>query len=145
MTLITFKPRIEDPIVSTFNTLLDELLEEKEAPEGKSFDFMPRINILENEKDWELMFELPGYNKKDIDINVEEGVLTVTGEKAGKEEDAHLKYYVRQINSGKFRRSFYLPENASEDKINATFKDGILTLKIAKEVPKPVKKQIKIS
>ncbi len=144
MTLITFKPKTEDPIVSTFTSLLDELLEAREMPESQSFDFMPRVNIIENDKDWEIMFELPGYNKKDIEINVEEGVLTVTGERSV-EDDEHLKYYVRQIKSGKFSRSFNLPENASEDKINATFKDGILTLKITKEVPKPVKKQIKIS
>ncbi|MEW6200471.1 MAG: Hsp20/alpha crystallin family protein, partial [bacterium] len=80
----------------------------------------------------------PGVSEKDIDVNVENGVLTITGEKKHEEEVKKKSYFRVERCYGKFLRSFTLPSSVKTDSIEATFKDGILKLFVPKsEEAKP--------
>ncbi len=93
----------------------------------------PTIDIFDNDDNIVIKAELPGINKKDIAIDVKNGVLTLQGERNFDNEVKEEKYYRRERAFGKFKRSFRLPLKVDPGKINANYKDGILTI----DIPKP--------
>lgn len=101
-----------------------------EAVSGRSWN--PVVDIYETEKDIVVKAEAPGVDKKDIAVDINDGVLTVKGERKNTEEVKEDKFYRKERVYGKFQRSFHLPEGTDYDKINADFKDGILTVTIPK-------------
>ena len=101
----------------------------------------PAVNVKEYEDKFELHLAVPGYAKKDIDINVDGNTLTISSEKESFESE---KFTMREFNYGKFRRQFNLPEDVDGEKIEAKFLNGVLTLEIPKmEEVKPRKITIK--
>jgi HSP20 family protein len=102
----------------------------------------PAVDIAESEKAYELTAELPGMDEKNIEVNVSDGNLTIKGEKQEEKEEKNKDYYMRERNFGSFERRFELPEGVDADKIEATFKKGVLTLTLPKklEAQKPAKK-----
>ena len=90
--------------------------------------------------------DIPGLTKKDINIEVSDDVLSITGERTeDKVEDSDL-YHYRERSKGTFTRSFHLPESVDEKKISANFKDGILNIELPKtKVIEPKSRKIKIS
>ena len=107
----------------------------------------PRVDIEEEKDAYKLHADLPGLEKKDIDINVEKGVLTISGEKSSEKKDRkkdEYSYYERSY--GKFSRSFQLPEHVDESNIAASYKNGVLELTIKKtEKALPKKIEVKIN
>jgi len=111
----------------------------------RASDFMPHIDIRETDKNVEVTVDLPGMNKKDIEVAVDEGVLSISGERKDerKKEDDGRVYYERRY--GRFERCVRLPENVDGDKIEGEYKDGVLTLNIPKRPEtKPERKKISI-
>lgn len=113
---------------------------------------LPKVDIRENDKEYVLEAELPGYGEKDVDVNVEKHVLlisSVSEEKEAKEEKGEKvseSFLVRERRTSSFQRSFVLPEGVSEDNIKGEFKNGILTLNIPKLPEKQPKKiEVKIA
>jgi HSP20 family protein len=105
---------------------------------------VPAFDISENEKEYGVSAELPGIDVKDLEITLVEGVLKIKGEKrqeAEKKEDHYLRI---ERSYGSFDRSFRLPDGVEADKIDATYKDGILNLTIPKAKETKTRK-IKIS
>jgi len=145
MTLIKFNPHYATSVPSGFNHLVDELLTERKQVSKAEFEFMPKANIIENDEFFEIQLALPGYTKKDIEINIQEGILKIHSEKNDNYAEETGNYKVRQIESGKFSRSFFLPEDVLEEKIKAIFENGILNLRIPKDVTKPLKRSISIN
>jgi HSP20 family protein len=96
-------------------------------------EWMPPVDISEDDKEYTLKAELPGMSKDDIKVTVENGVLSITGERQAEKEAKDKKYHRIERSYGSFIRSFTLPEGASADKINAEFKDGILKLHLPKD------------
>lgn len=96
---------------------------------------MPSVNIKETEKTYELEMAAPGYNKKDFNISVENGMLTVMAEKQQEQERKEDRYTRREFGYESFSRSFNLPANTSEEDIHARYEDGILKLSISKKDP----------
>jgi len=88
--------------------------------------FFPSFNSFEKDGKFYVVTELPGMDKKDIQISVEKGVLTVNGEKKETKEN----YRIREIRYGKFKRWIELPNGADENEVEAEFKDGVLTVAI---------------
>jgi len=84
---------------------------------------------------------LPGFKKEDVSIDVDDGVLTVKGERTAQEETIFNR---KGSFYGKFEKSFTLPEEVLADEISASFEDGILTLEIPKDVEKKLSKTIEI-
>jgi HSP20 family protein len=94
--------------------------------------FAPQADAAATDDSYEISIELPGVSAEEIDVSVNEGMLTIQGEKKSEHEEKGKTYYFSERTYGAFERSFRLPENALADKISADFKDGVLNLKIPK-------------
>lgn len=109
-------------------------------------DFVPRVNIAENDERVLMEFEVPGMEKKDIKVKVKDNVLMVCGERSSKSEEKNRSYVRTEIRAGSFCRSFTLPDTVDADKIKADYKNGILELTLAKrEEAKPKEIEVNIS
>ncbi len=109
-------------------------------------DFMPRVNIRETKDDIRLTFELPGMDKKDIKVVVKDGTLTVSGERTMREEEKDENLIRTEIRSGKFSRTFTLPDTINAESIAADYKNGLLEVRLAKlEEVKPKEIEVKVS
>ncbi len=106
-------------------------------------DWVPAVNITEDEKEYVIKAELPEVDKKDVKISVEEGVLSIQGERTKEKEEKGKKFHRIESSYGSFFRSFTLPENIAEDKLAAEFKDGILFVHLPK-TEKPKSKAIEV-
>ena len=99
----------------------------------------PTVDIYDNDEHIVIKAELPGIHKKDIVIDVKDGVLTLKGERSSDNEIKEEKYYCRERTFGKFERVFRLPADVDPEKISADYKDGILKI----DIPKPEGKKPK--
>jgi HSP20 family protein len=90
---------------------------------------LPAVDITESEKAYEITAELPGMDEKAIEVKVTDGSLTIKGEKQEEKED----YYLHERRFGSFERSFDVPESVDLNKIDASFKKGILTVTLPKK------------
>ena len=108
-------------------------------------DWVPAVNISEDDKEYVIKAELPEVDKKDVKIGVEDGVLSIQGERTKEKEEKGKKFHRIESSYGSFFRSFTLPENVAEDKLTADFKDGILFVHLPKtEKPKPKAIEVKV-
>jgi HSP20 family protein len=107
----------------------------------------PAVNIREDEKNYVLDFAVPGLEKKDIKIDMNEDVLTVSSEVKKESEENKDGYKRKEFSYSSFSRSFYIPENVNREKIEAAYKDGVLTVSLPKqeEEKSKVSKTIEIS
>ena len=97
------------------------------------WDWNPVVDVYDNDDNIVIKAELPGIDKKDINIDVKDGVLTLKGERSYDNEVKKDKYYRRERSFGKFVRTFQLPADVDPEKIIADYKDGILKI----DIPKP--------
>ena len=101
------------------------------------------MDIVEDEKGYTVKAELPDVKKEDVHVSVENGVLTLTGERKFEKEEKNRKYHRSERAYGKFARSFSLPMNIDPQKVSASYKDGVLNISVAKS-EKAMPKQIDI-
>jgi len=118
-----------------FNRFLDEEID-------NNFKAMA-MDIMEKEKEFELMANLPGFKKEDVKISVHDNQLQIEAVCNGKKEDKKGTMYRCERYSGSYRRTLYLPDNADVSKIQAKMEDGVLKLSIPKKEETP-KKEIVI-
>ncbi|MCF7669918.1 MAG: Hsp20/alpha crystallin family protein, partial [Verrucomicrobia bacterium] len=103
-------------------------------------------DISEDENTYCIKAELPEVKKEDLSVTVENGVLTITGDRKFEKEEKGRKYHRVERGYGKFSRSFGLPDDADSSNVNAEFKNGILTLNVAKsEKAKPKAIDVKVA
>lgn len=109
--------------------------------------WMPSTNIKERHADFKIDLAAPGMDKKDFKVEVENGVLTVSGERKEETKEESERLTRREFYYGSFKRSFSLPENADAENITAAYQDGILSLTIARldDSKQKSKKEISIS
>ncbi len=100
----------------------------------KNYDFVPRVNTREGDDAYYIEVDLPGVKKEDININVDNDTLTISGERKVSDEHKDDNFYKIESVYGKFERSFSLPEDVDTDKIEAEHKNGVLEIKIPKVV-----------
>ena len=106
----------------------------------------PKVNVYEYDDRVGVIAEIPGLDKKDLSIDVEDGVLTIAGDKHGLFDDDGAKVIRRELKHSSFKRSFELGELLNGDKVKASFKDGLLSIEIPKIEPeKPKRTSVKIS
>lgn len=98
--------------------------------------FAPSADAAITEDAYEVNVELPGVREDDIDITVHDRVLNIKGEKHTEHEEKGRTYYFSERSFGAFQRSFRLPQDANPDRVVATFKNGVLTVRVAKAGPK---------
>ncbi len=92
----------------------------------------PRVDMCETDSEIQITAELPGVNKDDIDVSISSDRVTIRGEKKGREEQTGRDYYKLERYYGSFQRSFILPCDVEYEKADASFKDGVLTIKLPK-------------
>ena len=103
-------------------------------------DVTPSVDFSEKDNEYHLTAEIPGLNKDDISITIEDGYLTLSGKKEDSKEEEGKDYYIKETRTGSFSRSFKLPKKVVEAKVDATYKDGILTVIIPKKEDSKTKK-----
>jgi HSP20 family protein len=104
-----------------------------------STDWAPSCNICETPTAYEIRAELPGVEKEDVRITLDNGVLTIQGERHDRKESNDARVHRRELMHGHFMRQFTMPDDADEEKIDAVFKDGMLDVSIAKTKGKTAK------
>jgi HSP20 family protein len=109
-------------------------------------EWAPSVDIIEDNKEWLLKADLPEVRKEDVKVTVENGVLTITGERKFEKEEKDKKYHRIERSYGSFLRSFTLPDAADGSKVNAEFKDGVLKVHLPKsEQARPKAVEVKVS
>jgi len=95
-------------------------------------EWAPSVDITEDDKEYVVKADLPEVKKEDVKVTVENGVLTITGERKFEKEEKGKKYHRIERSYGNFLRSFTLPDGSDGAKINAEFKDGVLQVHLPK-------------
>lgn len=108
-------------------------------------EWVPAVNVAENDKEYSVELSAPGFKKDDFKIEVDNGILNITAETKQETEEQEKNYTRKEFRYDAFSRSFSLPENASDEKIDAKYEDGILKLTLAKKViTAPKRKEISV-
>ncbi len=109
-------------------------------------DWTPSVDISETEGEYVIKAELPEVKKEDVKVTVENGVLTMQGERRQEKEEKGKRYHRIERSYGSFIRSFSLPESVDEDAVKAEYKDGVLSLHLPKsERVKPKAIEVKVA
>lgn len=128
--------------MQNFHRIIDNypMIEENRAIKG----FVPNVNTREGEFAYHIDIDLPGMNKNDISIDIDENSLLISGERKIKEEVKEEDYHKIETSFGKFERVFSLPKNIDVENITASSQDGVLEVVIPKQDKTASKKRIKI-
>mgnify|MGYP001207377220 FL=1 len=157
MTKVVFNrtiPMIDrDSFLTPFDKMFDQLVSAQFPEMTKNIGVnpmsntaYPKVNVYEYDDKVGVVAEIPGLDKADLQIDVEDGVLTVAGNKHGLFDDEGAKVIRRELKHSSFKRQFELGEQLDGEKIKASFKDGLLSIEIPKIEPeKPKKHSVKIS
>jgi len=157
MTKVAFRTGIpffdRDTFLTPFDKMFDSMVESQFPEVVKSVGVKPyqgsaypKVNVYEYEDKIGIVAEIPGLNKKQLNVDVEDGVLTISGDKHSTFEEDGAKVIRRELKQSSFKRSFELGEQLDGDNIAANFKDGVLSVSIPKIEPeKPKKTFVKIS
>jgi HSP20 family protein len=116
---------------------------ERRPRAGEIGEWYPSLDVAETKDDLVIKAEVPGMDVKDIDISLSNGVLTIKGEKKQEKEEKEENYHLLERSYGSFTRSVQLPKEIQSDKINASYKNGILKIVLPKS-EEAKKKEIKI-
>ena len=129
-----YRPRVLENAFSEFDRYLDTFFRDNFlGPSERNHNRFPPVDVRETEKTYVLEAELPGFDEKDIQIRLDGSNLTIESQKEEeKKEESDRNFLIRERRLTSFSRSFSLPENADPEGINASFKNGILSLEINK-------------
>jgi HSP20 family protein len=108
---------------------------------GHEGEWLPSMDVSGTESEIGVRAELPGLEAEDIDLDVSGDVLSIRGEKKGKEETKEENYHTRESYYGSFQRSIRLPCEVQSDNVEASFKNGVLDIRLHKSVKTRPKKQ----
>lgn len=128
---------IQDRVLRSFG------MGNRRVPDGQqsltTAEWAPLVDISEDAQEYLIKTDLPEVNKEDVKVTIENGVVTIKGERKLEKEDKNRKFHRIERSYGTFVRSFSIPDDAAPDKVTAEFKDGLLLVRIAKsedKVPK---------
>ena len=130
-------------------SLLDDFFDSMFSSMDNWSTRVPAVDVEENDKEYTVKAELPGFDENDVNLTVENHVLTLSGkvdEKNEEKDKDNRKYLVRERRVETFERSFSLPEGVDEENISAQFKNGLLTVTLPKTAEKASRKlEVKIN
>lgn len=127
---------------TTIDRFVDRFFNES-LEQGKSA-FNPRVDVAETDKAFEIQVAVPGLDKKEINIDLRDGYLTISGERKFEKKDQEKNFYSVQTQYGTFKKSFQLPDSVVEDKIEASYENGILNVVIPKDEAKKLVSKITV-
>ena len=140
-----------DEFLTPFDKIFDQLIDKSfptfKEETGVSFNqgAYPKVNVYEYDDKIGIVAEIPGLDKSNVSVDVEEQVLTISGDKHGFDSDGG-KCITRELKQSAFKRSFNLGEHLDGSNVSAKFKDGMLSISIPKKEPEqPKKHSVKIS
>ena len=144
MALVRWDPAREvDTLQSEVNRLFDTFFSGRPGEGGAMRRWAPAMDLLETDEHLVLRADLPGLDREDVNVEIKDGVLTVSGERKVEREERGKDFYRAERAFGSFSRSLSLPENVDADKISAEFDKGVLEIRIPKpEERKPQRIQI---
>ena len=134
---------------SEVDRLFNEMLGGVSRRRGRQGDqqlaqWAPAVDVLTKDDDLVIRAELPGLKQEDVDITLQNGVLTISGEHKADQEEERGGYHVRERRYGSFRRSMTLPEGTDESKVDARFEDGVLEVTVEGAAREQAPKRIEI-
>ena len=142
MSLIRY--RTNDFVPTSFNALVDQFFNDTVSRTGGS-TFYPKTDVAETEKTFEIQLAVPGMNKEDFKLELNEKYLTISGERKFNEEKKEKNFHSIETYYGSFSRSFKMPENVDASKISASYNNGILEVTLPKDEKKLLKQSIKVN
>jgi len=143
MTLVKWNPNRS--IFNWTENFFDDFFNADRFMSRRRESWYPAVDIEENDDRYHVSMELPGMTKDDLQINYTDGVLKISGEKKEEREEKERNYHCYERRFGKFERSFRIYSDVKADKIDASFKDGILTVDLPKaETAKPKQIEVKV-
>jgi HSP20 family protein len=143
MAIVRWDPVRElDSLQGDMNRLFDRFFEGR-APNGGSRRWIPAMDLVETEGHLVLRGDLPGLTEDDVDIEIKDNVLTVSGERTSESEDKGAGYHRVERAFGRFSRSLTLPQGVDAEQVEANFDNGVLEVRIPKPAEaKPTRVQI---
>lgn len=105
--------------------------------------FAPKVHVEESEKHLTVQVELPGMNEKDIDVQIDKNILTISGERQSEKKEEKKGYYYSEVQFGKFERKIRLPEYVDTNSAQAEYRKGVLKLSLDKK-PEASARQIEV-
>ena len=146
MSLVRYNSALNDFVPTTFSNLVDRFFNESLSRSGgAAYSFVPRVDIVEEEKSYEIQVAAPGLNKEDFKLDLNDNYLTVSGERKFTKEQKQKNFHSIETQYGTFSRSFSLPENVDATKITAKYVNGILEISIPKDEKKVLKTTIAVN
>lgn len=130
---------MRDEFLKPFDQVFDQMLTQQfpNFAEQTGIDFLkgayPKCNIIDTTEDVQVIAEIPGLTKDEVNIKVESGVMTISGKQAFTSKDTEVKYIRRELKHSSFKRSFELGDTLDPSKITANFENGILNITIPKK------------
>ena len=146
MTLIKWAPRPAS-IFDDMDKMINNVFENDWNFSVRSkTNWSPAVDVKESDNSFTLTADIPGLTKKEVKVNITDGILSISGERKFEDEKESGNYHYRERRYGSFSRTFNLPETVNDKDISASFKNGILSIELPKhEVVLPKEREIKIS
>ncbi len=156
MAIARWKPEREVSSWSPYRDLLnmqreigrvfDNLFSDYDSESSFVAQWVPRVDVVENKDAFMIKAELPGIDKSNVKITLHDNILTIRGDKKQENEEKGINVHRIERSFGTFERAFSLPTTVKSDKIDASFKDGVLTITLPKvEEAKPKEIEVKVS
>jgi len=133
--MVPFDSLFDDIIQKTMPSFTDEF--------GVNFfgsNSYPKVDVIDYDDRITIEAEIPGLSKKEVSVDLEENILTISGAKQSKDESLEIKYIRKELKRSSFKRSFKLGENINQKNVNADFNNGVLLITLPKKEPEKPKK-----
>lgn len=114
------------------DSLFDQFFDRTRGDQGTSAVWSPQTDLVESDEDFQIRLDVPGMTKDDIDVNIQNRTLTVSGERTSERTDEDEDYVRVERAFGTFHRTFTLPDAVDEENIEATYDEGVLTISVPK-------------
>lgn len=142
MTLVRFSPIKE---IESFEKQMSRIFNELPFKwDFSSGSFSPRINVFEDEKNLNIEAEIPGMEKNDVKVMLHNDVLTISGERKKETKEEKENYFHLESCYGAFNRSINLPVEVDSERVEASFKNGLLKIQLPKTNPKDISRTVEI-
>jgi HSP20 family protein len=144
MSLVKYRNGATGYFPTNMGGLLERFFNDSLYDNTQVQNFIPEVDILESDKTYEIHLAVPGFEKDNFKLNVDDNVLSVSGERKFEEEKSDKVFKSVRTRYGTFERFFTLPDNVNSAKIEAHYKNGILEVIIPKDETKIIKTSIKV-
>lgn len=133
MALIKYRPYNNvDVFDRGLSRFFDSLFDTSGFERSTGYSYTPKADVIENENKYLIHLEAPGLGKGDIEVNLENNILTIKGERKNEVREEKNNYLYQELTYGKFTKTFTLPDGVEADKIDAKLENGILELQVPK-------------